>query len=335
MAQVRLRVLGLVVMAITLAACTSSQTVPPTTQIGIHPIPKPLPAVDLSATPVSWVPVAYGDAQISVPASWYVLYHSPPCYSGSPPGEIFVNPLPGTFACGFEGAIPKTTVSLSPATSKADERRYGHRRLINGISVFPYVVRQGSYVVPSLGIKISIGGVLGQRVLHTLTRSPRAVVLAKGPAPSVPSLWPSLSFAGVGFSVPADWPIERTQMTTGLGDICGTPGVVLFGPRVTLSTDQRLYVVPFCPVTLPRPQQPESGVQVDSGLRTEPNVTLSFSHHCLDLHGLTACPATSPAYSILVLKVTVPRRTRSVIVSIGLTGKGIVARTILYSLRAA
>jgi hypothetical protein len=62
---------------------------------------------------------------------------------------------------------------------------------------------------------------------------------------------------------------------------------------------------------------------------------LSFSRHCLALHGLTACPAISPAYSILVLKVTVPGRSKPVYVSIGLAGSGTVARTILYSLRAA
>ena len=80
---------------------------------------------------------------------------------------------------------------------------------------------------------------------------------------------------------------------------------------------------------------PRNGVQVDSGLRTEPNVTPAFSPHCLQLHGLTACPATSPAYSILVLKVTVPGRAKPVFVSVGLAGNGVVARTILYSLRAA
>jgi len=83
----------------------------------------------------------------------------------------------------------------------------------------------------------------------------------------------------------------------------------------------------------PTPQQPENGVQVDSGLRTEPTVTLSLSALCLVLHGLTACPATSPAYSILVLRVNVPGRDKPVFVSIGLAGNGMVARTILYSLR--
>jgi hypothetical protein len=64
-------------------------------------------------------------------------------------------------------------------------------------------------------------------------------------------------------------------------------------------------------------------------------VTLSLSAHCLVLHGLTACPATSPAYSILVLRVNVPGRDKPVYVSIGLSGDGIVATTILYSLKEA
>ena len=59
------------------------------------------------------------------------------------------------------------------------------------------------------------------------------------------------------------------------------------------------------------------------------------SANCLDLHSLTACPATAPDYSILVLRVTVPGRTKPVFVSIGLAWNGMVARTILHSLRPA
>jgi hypothetical protein len=77
-----------------------------------------------------------------------------------------------------------------------------------------------------------------------------------------------------------------------------------------------------------------NGIQVDSGSHVQFDVTLAFSKHCLSLHGLTACPATSPAYSIFVLKVTVPGHSKPVFVSIGLAGNGMVARTILYSLRA-
>ena len=104
---------------------------------------------------------------------------------------------------------------------------------------------------------------------------------------------------------------------------------------VTLSTDAHPYPVLYCPEIPRTAEQPKDGVQVDAGLRTEPQVTLSFSTHCLNLGGLTACPATSPAYSILVLKVTVPGRSKPVYVSIGLAGNGMVARTVLYSLRTA
>jgi hypothetical protein len=47
--------LALVVVAMALAACTSSPTVSPSTTTT-----KPLPAIDLSATPAGWVPVADG-----------------------------------------------------------------------------------------------------------------------------------------------------------------------------------------------------------------------------------------------------------------------------------
>jgi hypothetical protein len=111
--------------------------------------------------------------------------------------------------------------------------------------------------------------------------------------------------------------------------------VAFSNARVTLSTDVRPLPLPGCPYLSQIPQPPTNGVQVDSGLVTEPQVKLTFPKHCLDLHGLTACPATSPAYSILVLRVIVPGRAKPVFVSIGLAGHGMVARTILYSLRAA
>jgi hypothetical protein len=171
-----------------------------------------LPVVDLSATPAGWVPVAYGDAQVSVPATWFVLYRSP-CYFGHPLGEVFVNSPRGSFNCLAETfPLPKTTVSLGPATLKEDQHPGVHGRpiVINGISVFPYTA--ASYIVPSLGVEISVGGVLGQRVLHTLTRSPRSVALAKGPAPSVPSSWRSVTFRGIRFSVPASWPVQKESL---------------------------------------------------------------------------------------------------------------------------
>ena len=333
MATKRLCSVVTVVIAVALTVFTSSQTFATTT---VPTTANALPAVDLSATPAGWAPVAFGNAQISVPAAWWVLYDSPPCPTGSPPGEMFVDPPPGVFHCPAETASgPSTTVSFEPPRSPLSAV-LGYPEVINDISVYPYPAGpRHSYLVPSLDVEITVDGPLAQRVLHTLTWSPRSVVLAAGSAPPVPSSWRSVSFAGLRFSVPADWPVERTQVTPGLGAICRTQGVAFVGTTVTLSTDARPVVLPFCPRTAPTALQPDNGVQVDSGLRTEPTVTLSFPTHCLSLHGLTACPATSPAYSILVLKVTVPGRSRPVIVSIGLAGSGTVARTTLYSLREA
>ena len=333
MTTMKLRALAMVVITVALSVFTSSQTFATTT---VPTTAKPLPAVDLSATPAGWVPVDFGGAQVSVPPTWWVLYNSYPCPTGSPPGEVFVNPPPGLFACPLEIAPgPSTTVSFGPPRSP-HSTVLGRPEVINGILVYPYPTGpQSSYLVPSLGVEITVDGPLGQRVLYTLTWSPRSVVLAPGSSPVVPSSWQQVSFAGLRFSAPANWPVTRTQVTPGLGDICREQGVAFVGTTVTLSTDARPFLVPFCPRMTPTPQQPENGVQIDSGLRTEPTVTLSFLAHCLVLHGLTACPASSPVYSILVLRVNVPGRNKPVFVAIGLAGNGMVARTILDSVRPA
>ena len=241
-----------------------------------------------------------------------MLYDSPPCPTGSASGEVFVNPPPGVFPCPVgTGPGPGTTVRLGPPTSP-HSTVLGHPEVVNGILVYPYPTGpRRSYLVPSLGAEITVDGPLGQRVLHTLTWSPRSVVLAPGSSPAVPSSWRYVSFAGLRFSVPlghsqtrrgvtlpADWTVNQTSATPGLGAICRTPGVAFPTTTVTLSTDADPSPIYYCPVTSPTPEQPENGVQVDSGLSTEPMVTLSFSNRCLSLHGLSVCPATSPANSI-------------------------------------
>ena len=63
MTTATVRGLVVVLLALAVAACTSPtvvSTMPQVMKIG-------LPVVDLSATPAGWVPVAFGDAQISVP----------------------------------------------------------------------------------------------------------------------------------------------------------------------------------------------------------------------------------------------------------------------------
>jgi hypothetical protein len=299
--------------------------------------PTKLPLVDLSATPAGWVPVADGDVQISVPATWWVLYNSSGCESGSKVGTVFINPSGGY--CGIKGIRKtETTVVLKPAPRYKNPAKYGQRQVHNRIVVyelysFAPTAIPGTYLIPSLGVEIEVAGPLAKRVIDTLTRSPRTVVLAAGPAPAVPSSWQLVSYDGIAFSVPATWSISRTIYAIGIGGGCAaTPGVAMGmwdANEVLLSTDKHLAVI-SCPTGIPQHEVPADGLQIDSG-PYQP--TFPVRTKCFVLHGLTACPATAYPYSVLVLKVTVPGRTKPVIVSIGLAGNGMVARTILYSLR--
>jgi hypothetical protein len=337
-------------MAVALGVFTSSQTFASTT---VSTTAKALPAVDLSATPAGWVPVAFGDAQVSVPPTWWVLYNSSVCVTGSPVGGVYVNPSGGF--CSARGTPKgKTAVALMPLSENEYQppSAYGQRQVINGITVyelysFALTTSGGTYLVPSFGVEIEAEGPLANRVMHTLTRSPRAVVLASGPVPAAQYGWHTLTFERLSFTAPAWWQVTRTSYNYGIGTPCASlPGVSFFnegvgGGEVVLSTDRFLAAFP-CPIEsgTPGPVYPGGGIEVDAGSNTLSELATeglhpAFSRHCPDLHGLTACPASSPAYSILVLKVRVPGRATPVFVSIGLAGNGMVARTILYSLRRA
>ena len=347
----KLRVFVMVGIAVALSVFTSSQTFATTT---VPTTAKALPPVDVAATPAGWIPVAFGDAQISVPPTWWVLYNSSACVTGSPVGDVYVNPR-GGFCAAKGTAKGKTAVTLVPPNEKEYQppSAYGQRQVINGIAVyelysFAPTPAGGTYLVPSLGVEIEAEGPWRQRVMDTLTRSPRAVALASGPGPAVQSGWHTLTFNGLSFAVPAWWLVTRTVLNYGVDTPCASsPGVSLFnggvgGGEVVLSTDIGLAAFP-CAIgsgTPGPPVYPGDGVEVDAGsntlseLATE-GLRLAFTKHCLYLHGLTACRATSPVYSILVLWVNVPGHKNPVFVSIGLAWNGMTARTILYSLRAA
>jgi hypothetical protein len=103
---------------------------------------------------------------------------------------------------------------------------------------------------------------------------------------------------------------------------------------VVLDTDQKLWIA-LCPATLPYAVTPSDGVRVDLVEARSPSGTFLAGGSCLNRVSVSTCPSSTPDYSILLLRVTVPGRSTPVIVSIGLAGSGKVARTILYSLRAA
>jgi hypothetical protein len=152
----------------------------------------------------------------------------------------------------------------------------------------------------------------------------------------VPSSWQVVSFAGLLFSVPANWPVIHNQVVNVPGNPCRVLGVAFGQAEVSLSTDARPFVRNFmCALLAPTPYLAADTVQVDPGLQASPFVTLSFSIRCLKVHGLTVCPSATPAYSILFLRVKMPGRNKPILVSLGLAGNGSLARTILYSLRDA
>jgi hypothetical protein len=149
------RVLGLVILALTVAACGVGQSVPPTTQTGFRP-------------------VIAGGWQLMVPDSWTVLYNPPPCPVGSPPGEVLVDSHPGVFHCPLLTAPgPTTLVSLQSMPIGAHGFVFGHPITINGILLYPFATRSkgaSSFRLARSGREISVSGPLGQRVLHTLTK---------------------------------------------------------------------------------------------------------------------------------------------------------------------
>jgi len=105
---------------------------------------------------------------------------------------------------------------------------------------------------------------MAQRIINTLMPSPRARALASAIAPSVPASWQSVSFTGPRFSVPADWPVERT----GTWNLCG-PVQIAIAQVVTLDTDRKLLALP-CPAPLAVPVPPSGGVRVDTGTQFPP-----------------------------------------------------------------
>src|SRR5262252_8837912 len=96
-----------------------------------------VPLTDTGATPPGWAPVAYGDAQISVPALWYV--------EGSPggsvcPGEtggmVFLGKAPDLRRFQRYGCVIKlNVVSIASLRPKSACSGTVHAGTIKGFSV--------------------------------------------------------------------------------------------------------------------------------------------------------------------------------------------------------
>jgi hypothetical protein len=304
--------------------------------------------VDGAATPARWVPVDYGDAQLSVPADWYVTLDG--CEAPNAPGTMMLQrPSSAATTPGQGSPCP---IDTAPGAGSSGVK-VGPIEMSGRFTNPPPVVINGIvvdiagetacaasgpcptwYVVPSLGVEIVDDENLGDRtpVIDTLTHSPRAVALASGSVPPVRAGWHLVSFGGISVRVPAQWSVqELSNWTTG----CGFE-FVMNESGVTFDRGSTS-ILPSCPSQSlgGQPTQvPKDGLLIDPGMYGPVLPDTAFGT-CLNIHELSVCPSVSDPYGILVAAVHLPGRAQPVAVEIGLAGTGVTARGMLYSLRAA
>jgi hypothetical protein len=214
MAPVRsVRIAALLGVVMVAAACTSASSAPTTTSTSVTATT----SVATTATPAGWVPVAYGDAQVSVPSNWWYETGTPGliCPNNPIPGLVIVGPPHKTVATCARPAPAATVVSIGPLGAVPAPYRHEHPTILNGIPVILGSTTRGSrwLFVPSLHVVVQGSGSNARRVLDTLMRSPLELVLAHGPAPRVPGSWPWFSFAGVRFAAPPNLVLRTTDDT--------------------------------------------------------------------------------------------------------------------------
>lgn len=283
---------------------------------------RPAPVVDQAATPPGYLPVAYGDAQISVPSTWALV-------AGGAEGCGTAN---GAVVLG-EGewcppsmnmSRPETTIATLQMSQEAAAGQ-GPPVVINGIATYAPGV-EALFVIPALHSTLLFHGTPPTQVLQSLTYSPRSVVLSGGTPPPVPRSWHWLSFGGLRFAVPANWHVGRVSHAPA----CGSD-IVLSVPGVTLATAPPLPISCPAPLSDFRPVPQVSGIEVDdfddrgvsdTGLACADPMQINSLHICID---------KSPAYGVLVAQVENSGR-RMLTIRIGLNGSGINARTVLYSI---
>jgi hypothetical protein len=305
--------------ALTVGAAALSVATAPRLVVGATPSTTGRPWVPhrVSSPPPGWVPVAFGSAQISVPSSWFVVSGgAAACDSGVVAGVLLLDWSGRAEWCppGMGPGVPDTSVvTLSRAPT--------------GAPLSPPIGAYGSSLeihLPSLGVGYSSTGPAVPGIFPTLSLSARSNVLAPGAGPPVPGRWKRVSFAGLSFSVPRRWPVERLDDAPPCSH--GTVLSLRAGPAVALTRHAPLALP--CPAPSLRPVAPVNGVEVDawrgsylgtSDCDTRPQAGLRL---CLD--------RSSPG-SILFVKVTEPGG-RTLGVQIGLAGDGRIARTVLASL---
>lgn len=307
---------SLIVLAVlTLGAAVLSVTTAPRQVMHVAPSASvqrrwiPLP---VHRSPPGWVPVAFGPAEISVPASWFVLRDGASACGSAAPGVLLLDWSGKAQWCppGMGQSSPTITVVTLSRTNPPVPSASPNGTYTSTASTF----------LPSLGVGYSATGSATLLVIRTVGHSPRSNVLAPGSGPLTPASWKQVSFSGLSFSVPSRWPIDHLSTAPPCTD-----HTALSAPTGALTTRPPLALP--CPAPPLTPQRPANGVEVDAWNGAY------LGGRCLTRlqGGLTLCIDQSSSESILFVKVTEPGG-RTVGVQIGLAGDGRVARTVLASL---
>jgi hypothetical protein len=263
-----------------------------------------------------------------------------------PPGFVFV---------GFTGRqyCNRTTRALLtvPAVYVASLRPgpvSGTKQKVNGVVIFRQAAGatqntsaiESRYAVPSLDLTLTLVGSKAQRVLGTLTLSPRAVLLSllsHQPELAVPRAWHWFSFSGLSFAAPDSW---ASQVTRWYGPDCQMQGVYAYpSATVIMSTDETL-TAPSCVFDndygVFRVHFPTSGIRVDADFTraSGPTPTDPLAR-CYDTHDLRVCPYGLPDFGVLFLRIAGPGLARPIMFQLGLADAEATIRSIFGSLRPA
>jgi hypothetical protein len=276
---------------------------------------------DTAATPAGWMPIAYGNAQISVPADWRVS--SRPVCGHVGGGYVIV----GTASRPIVN--PRCRHASNMAAIRTLPTGHGQTRdrtgQINRIPVLggqPAPRGYATFLAPTLHALITVRGPLANKVLGTLTRSPFSVVLERGRRLPVPSGWRWHDFGGIRFAAPAQFRTIKSHVWY------PCRAAILSAQAVELVNATRAVgfsCPPFADLISSR------GVVVGAGRYVAQH--WSSRYGCRSLHGLHACFAMAGLGAPLELVVDVPGRHKPTVVDIGLAGNGAEARTIFESIR--
>jgi hypothetical protein len=316
---------GAVAVAIAVSLATaSSPTRTSKPNVAVPPTHRGVPLTDTGLTPPGWAPVPYLGAQISVPASWFIeSSYSSICGGGSVQGMVFLGERASTTPFPHEGCHrpPANVVQLLPA-------RPGRQG-----SVLHVTISDGpsgeSLAIRGYGVRIVARGPLAGRVVGTLTRSPRSVVLGPGPAFAVPRGWRWHEFGGIKFATPAAWTVQRYKSWGGCG-------YNVAAGNVWLNNATKLMIA-----SCPGPNETAGGTAANPGIEvstgrygaagwsTVPMV-------CRAASGARVCvlAVQNDNWGLLELLVRVPGQRWPALILLGLAGSGADARTIFDSIRA-